>query len=186
VRRGPRDHLEAIIYMSRATPRKAKGAAGWPGSRPAGPPSDLPSPTGTMVPPVPPVPRVSKTPLGGLVGRPEPRETGLRLPRRALASRAGPCGRVVPAKRRGLGAARRASGRRPDPRLLQLWFARPFDSTGCRVAASTFRPVVCRARRPGGRRLLVTVVATRARPEPPFGAAPRPARNARRRARKRE
>jgi hypothetical protein len=28
--------------MSRATPRKAKGAAGWPGSRPAGPASGRP------------------------------------------------------------------------------------------------------------------------------------------------
>ena len=33
--RGPHDHPEAIIYMSCATPRKAKGAAGWPGSRSA-------------------------------------------------------------------------------------------------------------------------------------------------------
>ena len=36
VRRGPHDHQEAIIYMSRATPRKAKGRAARPNSPPAG------------------------------------------------------------------------------------------------------------------------------------------------------
>ena len=36
VRRGPHDHLEAIIYMSRATPRKTKGTADWLGPGRAG------------------------------------------------------------------------------------------------------------------------------------------------------
>jgi hypothetical protein len=73
-----------------------------------------------------------------------------------------------------------------DPRLHQLWFARASDSTGCGLAAPTFRPVVCPARRRGGRRASATAAVPRARPEPRFGADPRPARNARRRARKRE
>ena len=36
MRRGPHDHLEAIIYMSRATPRKTKGTADWLGPLRAG------------------------------------------------------------------------------------------------------------------------------------------------------
>ena len=36
VRPGPRDHPEAIIYMSSRDPQKNEGAAGWPGSRQAG------------------------------------------------------------------------------------------------------------------------------------------------------
>ena len=48
---------------------------------------------------------------------------------------------------------RRAFG--GDPRLPQLWFARAFGSTGCGLAAPTFRPVACRARRRGGRRAVV-------------------------------
>ena len=36
MRRGPHDHLEAIIYMSCATPRKTKGTADWLGPGRAG------------------------------------------------------------------------------------------------------------------------------------------------------
>ena len=107
-------------------------------------------------------------------------------------------GGIVRAARRG-GRSRRAvtgvtavtgppgdASHQADPRLDQLWFACPASSTGCGLVAPTFRPVVCPALRRGGRRAVVAVVVTRARPEPRFGADPRPARNARRHARKRE
>jgi hypothetical protein len=121
--RGPRDHLEAIIYMSRATPRKRRD--GWLAWLTAG---------RARISPV--VPWASKSLSDGVPPRLEFREAGLRLPRRAPASRAGPCGRVVPAKRRrGLGAARQAWGRchcqdvaRP-PTSGSLGFGSPAPST---------------------------------------------------------
>ena len=92
VRPGPRDHPEAIIYMSRATPKKTKGrlvglARGRQGSHQA-----TPSIVGTMVPTVPMVPRASKSFSGGVAPRLEFREAGLRT--RQLRG-SGPSGEMV-------------------------------------------------------------------------------------------
>ena len=74
---------------------------------------------------------------------------------------------------------------KPTSGSIGFAFACHASSTGCGLAAPKIRPVVCRGLRRGNRRPVVTIVVTRARPEPPFGAAPRLVRNARRRARKR-
>ena len=58
---------------------------------------------------------------------------------------------------------------RGDPRLNWLWSACLASSTGCGLAAPTFRPVVPHARRPGVRRGVVIAVVPRARHQPPFG-----------------
>ena len=165
VNRGPRDHPEAIIYMSRATPRKAKGAAGWPGSRPAR--------------------LASGGPLAhrdhGPDGPDGPEGVEELLRRRRAPSRVSGGGSSLAAAGAGVaggtiggdgpGEATRARGRSsvgsaplsrrgstPDLRLLQLWFACLASSTGCGLRPSRPRPVVPRAPRPRGRRFLVTSV----------------------------
>jgi hypothetical protein len=69
---------------------------------------------------------------------------------------------------------------RGDPRLVRLWFARAFGSTGCGPRPAPTSPVVCRARRRRHRRAVVTVVVPLARREPLFGPLRNPERNVRR------
>jgi hypothetical protein len=93
--RGPREMRttrpsgDHYLYESRDPPKNEGG--GWLASPQGrrGPRRPPPSPTGTAVPPVPMVPEGVEDPLGGLVGRPEPREAGLRFLRPALAPRIG-------------------------------------------------------------------------------------------------
>jgi len=176
-------HPEAIIYMSRATPRKAKGTAGWRGSQPAGLASGRPFAHQDHGP-------------GGPDG-PEGVEELLR--RRRAPSRVSGGGSSLAAAGDGLaggtmwangpGKATRARGRSPslgsaplsgrgsttDLRLARLWFI---------PAASAPRDPglsLSRARRPGGRRAVVTYVVPSRASKPVsgrFAGAGRSAANA--------
>jgi hypothetical protein len=148
VRRGPHDHLGAIIYMSRATPRKTKGTADWLGPLRAGLASGRPLAHRDHGPDGP------ESVEGPFLGPRAPsRTSGGRSPVSA-AGAGSPVGTIsAHGPDTGSDRERRAFG--GDPRLPQLWFARAFGSTGCGLAAPTFRPVACRARRRGGRRAVV-------------------------------
>jgi hypothetical protein len=217
--------------MSRATPQKTKGAAGWPRPGLAGPASDLPLAHRDHGPAGPDGPGGCRRPLSadewavralgggsplsaagpGTVDRDHlsPRSRRRRAPLSAAsapsrtsggrswlsAAGAGPMGRdhqreMVPAWREKpgkLGPTPSSGGvPRDDLRLRRLWFGRAFDSTGCGLRPVRPQPVVPRARRRGGRRLLVTVGVPRARHEPPFGPRRNLERNARRQMRPRE
>ena len=165
-RRGPHDHLEAIIYMSCATPRKAKGAAGWPGSPPAGLASDRPPRPRDHGPDGPGGPegveellRRRRAPSRVSGGGSSLAAAGARLAGGTMWA-SGP-GKATRARRRSPSVGSAPLSRRgstPDLRLLQPWFARASDSTGCGLRPSRPRPVVPRAPRPCGRRFLVTSV----------------------------
>jgi hypothetical protein len=137
VRRGPHDHLEAIIYMSRATPRKAKGAAGWRGSRPAGRPQAAPSPTGAMATAVLMAPEgvedltlpFTRPPSFGM------RVSAFRDRRRLRGPR--PSREMVPAQTSADSGRGRTLGR---PQASPALVHRAFDSTGCVSRPSRPRP----------------------------------------------
>jgi hypothetical protein len=135
--RGPRDHPEAIIYMSRATLRKTKGAAGWPGSWQAGLASGGPLAHRDHGPDGPDGPEGVEPPF--LPPRGPSRASGGR----SAAGTGSPLGTIsAHGPDIGFGGTpdheRRAFG--GDLRLARLWFAHAFDSTGCGLATPTFRP----------------------------------------------
>lgn len=186
VRRGPHDHLEAIIYMSRATPRKAKGrplglAHGRQASCQAAPspprdhgPDGPDGPEGVEGPFL--RPRIPSPASGG----------GSPVSAAGAGSPVGTISAHGPDTAFGGTPDHRWRAFGGDPRLAKLWFAPAFDSTGCGLAAPKLRPVVCRARRRDGRRPLVTAVVPGRPSQALFRAAPRPARNPLRRGGKRE
>ena len=164
--------------MSCATPRKAKGTAGWLGRGRAGLASGRPLAHRDHGPDGPDGPEGVED-LSLRVHAPSRASEGgsslFATGRRLCGS--GPPPSMVPTRRKKPRTLRRTPSTggvpRGDPRLDQLWFVRAASSTGCGLAASTSRPVVRRAspgRSPcaGYRR-----GSTRA-PEPPFRAAPRP------------
>jgi hypothetical protein len=168
--------------MSRATPRKTKGAAGGPRPRADGARVDLP--------PRPPGPRsrrsrwsrrVSKTLSAASCAVPS---LGRRVSgfcgRRWLPA-SGPSREMVPTRREKPAALRPTPSddapHQADPRLRRLWFALLAGSTRCDSRPSRAQPIVPLDRPWGARRALVTAVVTCAPPEPPFGVGPRPLRN---------
>ncbi len=158
--RGPHDHPEAIIYMSSRDPPKSEGG-GWLAWLTVGKAGLRPSPR-------PPGPwsrrsrwsRRRRRPLSaGSCALPSfrMRVSAFRGRRELRAS--GPSGEMVPTRRKKPRTLRRmpSTGGAPrgDPRLVRLWFARASDSTGCGLRPSRPRPVVPRARRRGGRLVVV-------------------------------
>ena len=152
VSRGPHDHLEAIIYMSSRDPRKEKGAAGWPGSRPAG--------LGLRPPPRPPGPwsrrsrwsRGRRRPLSAAsCARPELQDAGLRFLAAGAGSSVGTIGGDGPdaAEETSNASAdavywRRASGATPG----SPGFGSPAPSTQPAVVFAPRRPRPDRTSRP--------------------------------------